>query len=193
VGKIVVTEFMSVDGIIQAPGPDGSTYKYAGWTSEFNRGEAGEKFKLNETLDSEALLLGRKTYESFAKAWPTFKGEFADKFNSMPKYVISSTLDLAEWNNTTILKGELVAEVSQLKQQVAGTIVVHGSSQLVQGLIEHDLVDELRLMVYPIILGNGKRLFGDTSDKKKLRLADSQVMGDGVIVLTYLSDPSAGA
>ena len=126
------------------------------------------------------------TYKGFADAWPSREGEFADRFNSMPKYVVSSTLSQPEWNNSTVLNGDdVAAEVEKLKAEHDGDIVVHGSAQLVQYLIEHDLVDELRLMVYPVVLGRGKRLFGETSDKKTLRLADSKVVGDGVIILTY--------
>jgi dihydrofolate reductase len=185
-GTIVVTEFVSLDGVMQAPG-GGEEYKHAGWTFEIDRGDDGDKFKLDETMDTEALLLGRKTYEGFAAAWPTREGEFADKFNSMPKYVVSSTLENPEWNNSTVLTGDVVDAVSKLKQEQAGNIVVHGSAQLVQTLVEHDLVDELRVMVFPVILGTGKRLFGETSDKKSLRLVDSNVVGEGVAILVYRS------
>jgi dihydrofolate reductase len=186
VGRIVVTEFVSLDGVVEAPG-GGEDFKYAGWTFEIKRGDEGEKFKLDETLSSEALLLGRVTYEGFAKAWPSVKDDagFADKFNSMPKYVISSTLEDPEWNNTTVLKGDVTEEVTKLKQQLDGDIVVHGSPQLVQTLVEHDLVDEYHLMVFPVVLGTGKRLFGETTDKKSLRLVSSQVVGDGVTILIY--------
>jgi dihydrofolate reductase len=168
-GRIVVTEFVSLDGVMEAPG-GGEGYKHDGWTFQIDRGEEGDKFKLDETLGSEALLLGRVTYEGFAAAWPSVKGEFGDKFNGMPKYVVSSTLEEPTWNNSTVLKGDLVEEVSKLRQELDGDIMVHGSAQLVQALLEHDLVDELRLMVFPVVLGTGKRLFGDTSDKKPLRL-----------------------
>ena len=183
-GRIVVSEFVSLDGVMEAPG-GGEGYKHAGWTFKINRGEEGDKFKLDETLGTEALLLGRVTYEGFAAAWPSVKGEFGDKFNSMPKYVVSSTLEEPTWNNSTVLKGDLVEEVSKLRQELEGDIVVHGSAQLVQWLLEHDLVDELRLMVFPVVLGAGKRLFGDTSDKKPLRLVDSKTVGDGVAILIY--------
>jgi dihydrofolate reductase len=182
-GRIVVTEFVSLDGVMEAPG--GEDFKYKGWSFEFDRGEDGNQFKLDETLESDALLLGRRTYEGFAAAWPSREGEFADKFNSMPKYVVSSTLDSPEWNNTTVLKGNAVAQASKLKQDVDGDIYVHGSCQLVQTLIENDLVDELHLMVFPVILGTGKRVFGETSDKKPLRLADSKTVGEGVAILVY--------
>jgi dihydrofolate reductase len=184
VGRIVVTEYVSVDGVIEAPGGD-EDYKHVGWAFEFNRGPEGEKFKLDETLPAEALLLGRVTYEGFAKAWPSMEGEFADKFNSMPKYVVSSTLENPEWNNTTVLEGDPVEEVSRLRQSSDGDVVVHGSAQLVQTLLEHDLVDELRLMVYPVVLGTGKRLFGETSDKKRLRLTESKTVGDGITTFVY--------
>jgi dihydrofolate reductase len=182
-GRIVVTEFLSLDGVMEAPG--GEEFKYKGWSFDFDRGEEGNKFKFDEVLESEALLLGRVTYEGFAGAWPSRKGEFADKFNNMPKYVVSSTLEDPEWNNTTVLKGNAVDEVAKLKQDLDGDIYVHGSRQLAQTLIEHDLVDELHLMVFPVVLGTGKRLFGDTSDKKPLQLVDSKTVGEGVTILTY--------
>jgi len=183
-GRIVVTEFISLDGVIEAPG-GGEKFKHAGWTFKFKRGEDGDKFKLDETLSSAALLLGRVTYEGFAAAWPSRDGEFADKFNSMPKYVVSSTLTKPTWNNSTVLKGDVVDQVSKLKQKQDGNIVVHGSAMLVQTLLKNDLVDELRLMVFPVVLGTGKRLFGETSDKKTLRLANSKVVGDGLAIFTY--------
>jgi dihydrofolate reductase len=138
-------------------------------------------------MDSEALLLGRKTFQAFAAVWPSMNDPagFAAKFNSMPKYVVSSTLKKPEWNNSTVLRGDVVEEVSKLRQKLDGNIVVHGSAQLVQTLIEHDLVDELRLMVFPIILGTGKRLFGDRSDKKRLRLSESKTVGDGIAILIF--------
>ncbi len=184
-GRIVVTEFVSVDGVMEAPGPDGSGFKHEGWTFNISTGEEGNKFKLDETLESEAQLLGRVTYQAFASAWPSVKGEFGDKFNNMPKYVVSSTLQKAEWNNSTVLKGDVLKEVSKLKQRLNGDIVVHGSAQLVQTLLANDLVDEVRLMVYPVILGTGKRLFGETSDLKRLRLTSSKTVGDGVTILIY--------
>jgi dihydrofolate reductase len=185
-GKIVVTEFVSLDGVMEAPG-GGEDFKHAGWTFKIDRGKDGGKFKLDETLNSEALLLGRLTYEGFAAAWPSRTDEvgFADKFNSMPKYVVSSTLEKAEWNNSTVLKGDVVEEVSKLRQALDGDIVVHGSAQLVQTLIEHDLIDELRLMVFPVVLGTGKRLFGETTDQKRLRLVESKTVGDGVAILIF--------
>jgi dihydrofolate reductase len=184
-GRIVVTEFVSVDGVMEAPGPDGSGFKHEGWTFNISSGEEGNKFKLDETMASEAQLLGRVTYQAFASAWPSVKDEFGDKFNSMPKYVVSSTLEKADWNNSTVLRGDVLKEVSKLKQRLDGDIVVHGSAQLVQTLLANDLVDELRLMVYPVVLGSGKRLFGDSSDMKRLRLKDSRTIGDGVVIVTY--------
>ena len=183
-GRIVVTEFVSLDGVMEDPGGS-EDFKYSGWSFEIPRGDEGDKFKLDETMASEALLLGRVTYEGFAKAWPTREGEFADKFNSMPKYVVSSTLKDPEWTNTTVLEGDLAGEVARVKEQHDGDVVVHGSMQLVEALLENDLVDELRLMVFPVVLGSGKRLFGETSDKKSLKLRDSQVVGDGVAILVY--------
>jgi dihydrofolate reductase len=184
VGRIIVTEFMSLDGVIEAPG-GGEDYKHGGWSFEVNRGAEGDQFKLDETLSSDALLLGRVTYEGFAEAWPSRDGEFADKLNSMPKYVVSSTLTDPQWTNSTVLNGDVASEVAKLKEQRDGDIVVHGSPQLVQALVEHDLVDEFHLMVFPVVLGSGKRLFGETSDKKTLRLVDSRIVGDGVAILIY--------
>jgi dihydrofolate reductase len=183
-GRIVVTEFVSLDGVMEDPG-GAEDFEHGGWSFEISRGDEGEKFKLDETMASDALLLGRVTYEGFAKAWPSREGEFADKFNSMPKYVVSSTLKDPAWTNTTVLEGELTDEVARLKEKHSGDIVVHGGAQLVQDLLENDLVDELRLMVFPLVLGSGKRLFGETSDKKSLKLRDSKVVGDGVAILVY--------
>jgi dihydrofolate reductase len=180
--RIVVTEFVSLDGVMEAPGGS-EDFRHAGWSFEIERGAEGDQFKLDETRNSAALLLGRVTYEGFARAWPSREGEFADKFNSMPKYVVSSTLENPEWTNTTVLNGDVAGEVTKLKGEQDGDIVVHGSARLVQTLLEHDLVDELRLMVFPVVLGTGKRLFGETSDKKRLQLVDSKVVGDGVTIL----------
>jgi dihydrofolate reductase len=184
-GTIVVTEFVSLDGVMEAPG-GGEGYEHAGWTFEFDQGAEGAKFKFDEAIASEAMLLGRVTYEGFAAAWPTMEGtgEFGEKFNSMPKYVISSTLERADWNNSTILRGDLGEEVAKLKQRYGGEIVVHGSAQLVQGLVDRDLVDELRLMVFPVVLGSGKRLFA-AAGKHRLRLRDSRTLGDGIALLVY--------
>jgi dihydrofolate reductase len=183
-GRIVVTEFVSLDGVMEDPG-GAENFRHGGWSFAISRGDEGDKFKLDEALSAQALLLGRVTYEGFAEAWPSREGEFADKFNTMPKYVVSSTLEDPEWNNTTVLKGDVKEEVEKLRQEQDGDIVVHGSARLVQTLIEHDLVDELRLMVYPVVLGSGKRLFGETSEKKTLRLVDSKVVGDGVLIVVY--------
>jgi dihydrofolate reductase len=182
--RIIVTEFVSLDGVMEDPG-GAEDFEYGGWTFEIDRGDEGNQFKLDETIATEALLLGRRTYEGFAAAWPSREGEFADKFNSMPKYVVSSTLTGPEWSNTTVLSGDVVEEVSELKREQSGDLVVHGSAQLVQALMQNDLVDELRLMVFPVVLGKGKRLFGDTSGKKRLSLAESRTVGDGVTILIY--------
>ena len=183
-GKLVVTEFVSLDGVMEAPG--GEDFKYPGWSFAFDRGEDGNDFKLQETLETDVLLLGRRTYESFAGAWPEREGEFADKFNTMPKYVVSSTLESPEWNNTTVLKGDAAAEAAKLKEEVDGIVQVPGSLRLTQALLEADLVDELHLMVFPVVLGTGRRLFGETSDKTDWRLTEARPVGpDGVLVLVY--------
>ena len=183
-GRIVVSQFVTLDGVMEDPGGSEGMER-GGWAFQFNRGEDGDKFKLDEVMESTALLLGRKTYEGFAAAWPSRDGEFADKFNTMPKYVVSSTLKDPEWTNTTVLEGDLSEHVARLKEAHEGDIVVHGSASLVQALVENDLVDTMHLMVFPVVLGDGKRLFGPTSDKKRLRLADSKTVGDGVLILTY--------
>jgi len=183
-GRIVVTEFVSLDGVVEDPG-GAEDFKYGGWSFEFSRGDDGDKFKLDETMEAESQLLGRVTYQAFADAWPSREGAFADKFNEMPKYVVSSTLENPDWTNSHVLEGDPVEAVAQLRQEQDGVILVAGSVQLVQTLIENDLVDELRLMVFPVVLGSGKRLFGETSDKKSLRLTDSKVVGDGVAILVY--------
>jgi dihydrofolate reductase len=183
-GKIVITENVSLDGVIEDPtGAEGSAR--GGWFWEIDRGEDGERFTLEKTLAAEALLLGRRTFGFFAATWPPRGGELADKMNSMPKYVVSSTLEDPDWTNSTVLKGDVVDEVAKLKQELDGEIVVLGSPQLARLLIEHDLADELRLMVYPVVLGAGARLFGETSDKKPVRLVDTQTVGDGIAILTY--------
>jgi dihydrofolate reductase len=183
-GKLVVTEFLSLDGVMQAPG--GEEFKYPGWSFEFDRGDDGNEFKLQETLETDVLLIGRVTYESFAGAWPSREGQFADKFNTMPKYVVSSTLEDPEWNNTTVLKGNAAEEARKLKEETDGIVQVPGSLRLVQELMEADLVDELHLMVFPVVLGTGRRLFGELSEKTDWRLTESKPVGpDGVLVLVY--------
>jgi dihydrofolate reductase len=183
-GRIIVTEFASLDGVIEDPGGS-EDYKHGGWSFEISRGDEGDKFKLDEALDADALLLGRVTYEGFADAWPKRDGEFADKFNDMPKYVVSSTLEDPEWNNSTVLEGEVADSVAELKQEQDGDIVVHGSAQLVTELLANDLVDELRVMMFPVVLGSGKRMLGEIADKKPLKLTDSRIVGDGVAILVY--------
>jgi dihydrofolate reductase len=183
-GRLVVTEYISVDGVVEAPSGTES-FERVGWTDAFTRGPEGDRFKWDETRVSDALLVGRVTYDGFASVWPHFEGEFADKFNSMPKYVISSTLKAPAWNNTTVLRGDVVEEVTTLKEKYEGDIVVHGSPRLAQTLIENDLVDAIHLQVYPIIVGAGKRLFADTSATKRLRLAEARTVGDGVHILIY--------
>src|SRR3954468_22557258 len=161
-GRIVATEDISVDGVVEAPSGS-QACEERGWTDGFSRGPAGDQFKVDETMAADAQLLGRLTYEGFAASWPHFDGELADYFNSMPKYVVSSTLKDPEWTNTTVLSGDLEEEISKLRDESDGDIVVHGSGTLARALIEKDLVDELRLMVFPVVLGAGDRLFGETS------------------------------
>ena len=188
-GKLVVTEFITLDGVIEDPGgSEAEKFDRGAWAFRFERGEEGDKFKLDETLEAEALLLGRVTYEGFAAAWPSRTDEvgFADKMNTMPKYVVSSTLQDLSWENTTRIEGDVAEELAKLKEQVAGDILVHGSATLVQSLIEQDLVDELRLMVFPTALGTGKRLFGDSDSPKAFTLVESRPVGnDGVVILRY--------
>jgi dihydrofolate reductase len=192
-GRIVITEAASLDGVVEDPGGFGD-FKHAGWgraasalffTWSLGGGEEADQFKLDETPGTTALLLGRVTYEEFAAAWAARDDELADKFNSLPKYVVSSTLEDPEWNNSTVLDGDAVKEVSWLKRELDGDIVVYGSVRLARTLIEHDLVDELRLMVFPVLLGAGERLFGELPDKKTLRLVDTKTVGDGMTILTY--------
>lgn len=180
--RIVVTEFVTLDGVAEDPGGSEGTAR-GGWATEF--GEGGERFKLDETLAADAQLLGRRTYEGFAQAWPTFTGEFADTFNSMPKYVYSSTLTDPTWTNSTVVKGDLTVVVERLKRAHPRDIVVHGSIQLARGLLERQLVDELRLMVFPIVLGQGKRLFAEASSKRPFELTEAKTVGNGVQILIY--------
>jgi dihydrofolate reductase len=181
-GKVVVSQFVSIDGVVEDPG-GAEEFERGGWAFQFDRGPEGDAFKLDEVMASEALLLGRVTYEGFAEAWPSRSGEFADKFNGMPKYVVSTTLDGPEWSNTTVISGDVAEEVSRLKQELEGDILVNGSVQLVQTLVEHELVDEYRLMVFPTVLGAGKRLFGGTSEASALRLVDTKPAGETVILV----------
>jgi dihydrofolate reductase len=184
-GKLVVTEFVSVDGVFEDPGGS-EDFEHGGWTFEYDRGEDGNKFKLDEVSEADVQLLGRVTYEGFADAWPTRDGPFADKLNSDPKYVVSNTLKDPEWHNTTVISGDVVDGISKLKDETEGVILVAGSGALVRTLLENDLVDELRLMVFPTILGRGKRLFPDDVDRRKLKLAETKTVGpDGVQVQIY--------
>ncbi|TDD23929.1 dihydrofolate reductase [Kribbella turkmenica] len=182
-GTIVVTTFSSLDGVVEAPG--GEDFKYPNWSFEFDRGEEGEKFKEDEAFGADALLIGRRTYEGFASAWPQYEGDLADKYNSMPKYVVSSTLTDPSWNNTHVLAGDVREQVARLKAEVAGEIQVPGSIRLAQELIAADLVDELHLMTFPVILGTGRKLFGETPDKTRWRLTNNLTVGEGVLITTF--------
>lgn len=183
--RIVVTEFVSADGVMEDPG-GAEGFRHGGWTFRFDD-EEGMKYKLEETLGHDALLLGRLTYEGFAKAWPSVSDDvgFADKMNGMPKYVVSSTLTEATWNNSTILGGDLAAEVGALKAQDGGDLLVAGSASLVRALTDLGLVDEYRLMMFPIALGQGKRLFDGLADAVSLRLVDAKPLQSGTVILTY--------
>ncbi len=186
-GQIVVTEFVSLDGVFEDPG-GASQFKHGGWTFKFDRGEDGNLFKLEELRAADAQLLGRVTYEGFAAAWPNMEhstGEFGEKMNAMPKYVVSKTLQRADWTNSRVLGGDLVTDVTAIKAEHQGDILVAGSGQLVRGLLAHGLIDELRLMVFPIVLGDGERLFGPADDAVTLSLASAQAVGDGIAILTY--------
>ena len=183
-GRIVISENVSLDGVIQDPAGD-EGYERGGWVGRIAALPELAKVTLDEALGSEALLLGRRSYEWFAARWPSRSGELADRLNSLPKYVVSSTLEDPDWNNSTVLKSDAVDEVSKLKQELNGEIVVVASFQLLRTLMEHDLVDELRLKIFPVVLGAGERLFGETSDKKPMRLVDTRTIGDGVAILTY--------
>ena len=181
-GTIVVSQFVTVDGVMEDPGGSEGMER-GGWALQFDRGEDGDRFKLEELMESSALLLGRKTYEGFAAAWPTREGDFADKFNAMPKFVVSSTLSDPEWSNSTVVG---VEDLARLKEEQDGVILVNGSQRLMDALFERDLVDELRLMVFPTVLGNGKQLFGDTGATRTLELVESRPVGpEGVLVLVY--------
>jgi dihydrofolate reductase len=185
-GKIVISENVSLDGVVQDPtGEEG--FRHGGWFNQIGDKdrEAWAKVEFEEALGAEALLLGRRSDAYFGPRWSSRTGEWADRLNSLPKYVVSSTLVDPAWTNSTVLKGEVVSEVSKLKQELDGEIVVYASRQLVRTLVEHDLVDELRLMVYPVVLGAGERLLGETSDKKSVRLLDTRTVGDGLAYLAY--------
>jgi dihydrofolate reductase len=183
-GKIVISENVSLDGVVQDPAGD-EGFRHGGWVGRITDHPEIGKLALDEALDAEAFLLGRRSYEWFAAKWPSRNGALADRLNSMPKYVVTSTIDDLDWNNSTVLKGQVVNEVTKLKQEVSGHIVVPGSFQLLRALMEHDLVDELRLKIFPIVLGAGERLFGETSDKKPMRLVETQTLDDSVACLTY--------
>ena len=183
-GTIVMSENVSLDGVIQDPAGD-EGFARGGWVGRIAALPELAKFTLDEALGTEALLLGRRSYEWFAARWPARSGELADRLNCMPKYVVSSTLEDPDWNNSTVLKDDAVDAVSKLKQELDGEIVVPASFQLVRTLMEHDLVEELRLKVFPVVLGAGKRLFGETSDKKPMRLVDTRTVEGDVVVLTY--------
>ncbi len=186
--RIVVTEFVTLDGVMDDPG-GAEKFERGGWAFQFDRGPEGDKFKVDELFASDATLLGRVTYQGFAAAWPSRTGEFADKMNSMPKYVVSTTLERADWNNSTLIKSNVVEEISRLKAMPGQDILVAGSAQLVQTLMQHDLVDEYRLMVFPVILGKGKRLFNEGSEMHALRLVEAKPVGSaGVITLVYQTE-----
>jgi dihydrofolate reductase len=182
-GRVVVSQFISVDGVVEDPGGS-ENWERGGWAFQFDRGPEGNQFKLDEVMASEALLLGRVTYEGFADAWPSRTGDFADKFNGMPKYVVSTTLRDPEWNNSTVIEDDVPAAVARLKQDIDGDILVNGSVQLVQTLAEHGLVDEYRFMVFPTVLGAGKHLFGETPAAAPLKLVDAKPAGE-TFILTY--------
>ena len=183
-GKIVISDNVSLDGVIQDPAGD-EGFRVGGWVGAIKDRKDLAKVTLDEALGTEALLLGRRSYEWFAARWPSRTGELADRLNSLPKYVVSSTLEDPDWNNSRVLNDDVVEEVSRLKQELNGEINVPASFQLARTLLEHDLVDELRLKVYPVVLGAGERLFGETSDKKPMRLVHTQTLDDGVAFLTY--------
>ncbi len=184
--KLVVTEFLTVDGVMEDPGGAEKTER-GGWALKYNRGPEGDKFKLDELMASDAMLLGRTTYEGFAAAWPSRTGEFADMMNGMAKYVVSGTLQSPSWNNTTQIKSNVAGEVSRLKAMPGKDILVAGSGKLVNFLMQHDLVDVYRLMVFPVVLGKGKRLFDDENGQRSLQLVEARPVGSGVLTLIYQS------
>jgi dihydrofolate reductase len=183
-GKIVISENVTLDGVVQDPAGD-EGFRHGGWVGLISNSPQLGKLALDEALGQEAFLLGRRTYEWLAARWPSRTGELADRLNSLPKYVVSSTLADPAWNNSTVLRGDVLSEVSKLKQELTGEIIVPGSFQLVRTLIEHDLADEVRLKVFPVVLGAGERLFGETSDRKPLRLLGTQSVEGGIAFLTY--------
>jgi dihydrofolate reductase len=188
-GKIVISANVSLDGVIQDPdGQEG--FRRGGWFGEFGGKDLEQwaKIELQEALHADALLLGRRSDAWFAERWLSRSGEWADRLNGLPKYVVSTTLDHPRWSSATILKGDAVDEVSRLKRELDGEIVVYASRQLARTLIEHDLVDELRLVVFPVVLGAGERLFGETGDKKPVRLVHTKTIGEGLVLLTYETD-----
>jgi dihydrofolate reductase len=184
--RLVVSEFVTLDGVMEDPGGS-EDFERGGWAFQFDRGPEGDKFKLDEVMEADSLLLGRKTYEGFAAAWPSRTDDvgFADKMNTMPKLVVSTTLSDLEWNNSTLIKGDVPGEIARLKEQPGGDILVYGSGRLLATLIEHDLVDEYRLMIFPVVLGSGKRLFGDRADAKALSVADVKRTGAVVTVTLH--------
>ena len=191
--KVVVTEFVSVDGVIEDPGGV-EGWERGGWAFQFDRGPDGDQFKLDEVMAADALLLGRVTYEGFAEAWPSREGEFADKFNGMEKYVVTDSMREADWNNTTVVKGsELVDTVAALRRRDGGDILVNGSAQLVRALADDGLVDEYRLMVFPVVLGGGKKLFTDTDATTALTLVDSRPAGECLILIYEPAAPTGSA
>jgi dihydrofolate reductase len=189
-GKIVISDNVTLDGVVQDPAGD-EGFRVGGWVGLIKDRPELAKLALDEALGAEALLLGRRSYEWLAGRWPSRSGELADRLNSLPKYVVSSTLENPEWNNSTVLRGGAVEEVSKLKQELKGEIVVPASFQLAHALMEHDLVDELRLKIFPVVLGAGERLFGETKDKKPMRLVDTRVVEGDVVLLTYEVDREA--
>jgi dihydrofolate reductase len=183
-GKIVISTNVSLDGVIQDPAGD-EGFSRGGWVGLIKDHPGAGKLALDEALGAEALVMGRRSYEWMAARWPSRTGELADRLNGLPKYVVSSTLEAPDWNNSTLLEGDVVSEVSRLRREVDGDVLVVASFQLVRTLMEHDLVDELRLKVYPVVLGAGERLFGETSDTKPMRLVDTRTVDGDVAVLTY--------
>jgi dihydrofolate reductase len=184
-GNLVVTEFVSIDGVFEDPG-GAENYEHGGWTFDYDRGDEGDRFKLDEVMEAKVQLLGRVTYEGFAEAWPSREGDFADKLNNDAKYVVSTTIKDPKWEHTTVISTNVPEEIARLKEQTDGVILVAGSGKLVETLLANDLVDELRLMVFPTVLGRGRRLFPDGIERLKLRLATTKPIGsDGVQIVIY--------